>query len=98
MMKFLPVINERSGLALHKRPLVAVDLGFSGNRRTTGVAWTLPSQSDAKKYQFVEAVTAVVEKCRSLDLARKYREDGRRGNGMRMRNLGVGLCLSDHFC
>ena len=65
-MKFLPVITAQSGLALRKRPLVAVDLGFSGNERTTGVAWALPSQSDAKKHQFGEAVTAVVEKCRSL--------------------------------
>ena len=65
-MKFLPVINAQSGLALRKRPLVAIDLGFSGKRRTTGVAWVLPSESDAKKHQFGEAVIAVAEKCRSL--------------------------------
>jgi hypothetical protein len=65
-MKYLPVINAQSGLALRKRPLVAVDLGFSGKRRTTGVAWALPSESDAKKHQFGEAVNAVAEKCRSL--------------------------------
>lgn len=47
-------------------PVVAVDLGFSGNERSTGVAWTLPSQSEAKKHKFGEAVIAVVEKCRSL--------------------------------
>jgi hypothetical protein len=65
-MKFLPVINTQSGLALRKRPLVAVDLGFSGKSSTTGVAWALPSESGAKKHQFGEAVKAVAEKCRSL--------------------------------
>lgn len=65
-MKFLPVINDRSGLALRKRPLVAVDLGFSGKKRTTGMAWALPSESDAKKHQFGETVKAVAEKSRLL--------------------------------
>jgi hypothetical protein len=65
-MKFLPVINAQSSLALRKRPLVAVDLGFSSKKRTTGVAWVLPSESDAKNHQFGEAVNAVAEKCRSL--------------------------------
>jgi hypothetical protein len=65
-MKFLPVINAQSGLALRKCPLVAIDLGFSGKKRTTGVAWALPSESNAKNHQFGEAVNAVAEKCRSL--------------------------------
>jgi len=65
-MKLLPVISEQEARQFKKLPVVAVDLGFSGNERSTGVAWTLPSQSDAKKHQFGEAVAAVVEKCRSL--------------------------------
>lgn len=65
-MKLLPVISEHEARQFKPLPVVAVDLGFSGNERTTGVAWTLPFQSDAKKHRFGEAVTAVVEKCRSL--------------------------------
>jgi hypothetical protein len=65
-MKFLPVINEQSGLALRGCPLVAVDLGFSGNRRTTGVAWALPFECHAKNQRFGDAANAVAEKCRSL--------------------------------
>lgn len=65
-MRFLPVIDERSAVALRKRPIVAVDLGFSGKRRTTGVAWILATESDAKKHQFGEAANTVAQKCRSL--------------------------------
>lgn len=65
-MKLLPVISEQDARQFKKLPVIAVDLGFSGNERTTGVAWTLPSQSDARKHRFGEAVTAVVEECRSL--------------------------------
>lgn len=62
-MTFHPVIDKQAALALRKCPIVAVDLGFSGRSRTTGVAWALPSGPGAEKHQFGEAVTTVARKC-----------------------------------
>jgi len=65
-MRFLPITSENEGRRLKSLPVIAVDLGFSGQRRTTGVAWSLPAESDAKKRQFGEAVIAVAEKCQQV--------------------------------
>ena len=65
-MNFVPIANERAASALRRCPLVAVDLGFSGRSRTTGVAWSLPSRSDAKKHWFGEAAAVVAAQFRSL--------------------------------
>ena len=65
-MTFHPVTDKQAALALRKRSVVAVDLGFSGHSRTTGVAWVLPSGTAAEKYRFGEAVTTVAERCGSV--------------------------------
>lgn len=65
-MKLLPVISEQKARQFRKLPVVAVDLGFSGRSRTTGVAWCLASESDQKKHRFGEAVTIVAEQLRSF--------------------------------
>jgi hypothetical protein len=65
-MRFLPVINKEEAKQLKTLSVVAVDLGFSGRLRTTGIAWSLPSESDAKVYRFGESVIAVAERFRSI--------------------------------
>jgi hypothetical protein len=65
-MKLRPIISKREARQFNKLPVIAVDLGFSARNRTTGVAWSLPSQSDRKKHCFGEAVNVVAEQCCSF--------------------------------
>ena len=62
-MRFLPIINEQSALTLRRCPLVAVDVGFSSQRPTTGVAYPLQSQN----FKFREAVSVAAEQCQQHD-------------------------------
>jgi len=65
-MELRPITTKREARQFHKLPVVAVDLGFSGKKPTTGVAWSLASQSDQKKLLFGEAVAFVAKQLRSL--------------------------------
>ena len=66
-MRFLPIISKEEAKQLKTLSVVAVDLGFSGRGRTTGVAWSLPNESYAKAFRFGEAVIAVAERFRSVE-------------------------------
>jgi len=67
-MNFLPITTEREARHFNRLPVIAVDLGFSGRNRTTGVAWSpsSSSHSEATKHQFGEAVTEVANLIRPL--------------------------------
>ena len=43
-MKLLPVANEEAASVLREHPLVAVDMGFSGKRKSCGVSIAAPGE------------------------------------------------------
>ena len=65
-MRAFPVTGKEEASQLKALSVVAVDLGFSGRGRTTGVALSLPSDSNAKAYRFAEAVVVVAERFRAV--------------------------------
>ena len=58
-MRLVPITSKEQARRFKLLPVIAVDLGFSGHRPTTGVAWVLPSSTGAKKFGFGAAVEAV---------------------------------------
>jgi hypothetical protein len=61
-MMLIPVANEEDAAALRERPLVAVDMGFSGKSKSCGVALAASDEkSITKPYHFGTAVRTAAE-------------------------------------
>ena len=68
-MTIVPITEEAEASKLAKRPIVAVDLGFSGKQASTGVAVWQDGAVTAKAFRFHDAVVHVVGVLREVERA-----------------------------